>query len=57
MDLMTSSLLAKRRGACKGPHGPDAIWQRDANFQFSKLSKTEHEKKFCKICRPTSLNC
>ena len=25
---------------CKGPHRPDAIRQRDANFQFSKTNKT-----------------
>ena len=24
----------------KGPHRPDAIRQRDANFQFSKTNKT-----------------
>jgi hypothetical protein len=25
---------------CKGPHRPDAIRQRDANFQFSKTNET-----------------
>ena len=25
---------------CKGPHRPDAIRQRDANFQFSRTNKT-----------------
>ena len=39
-----------------GPHRPDAIWHRDENFQFSKVNKTEPEKKFCKNCKPTS-NC
>jgi hypothetical protein len=24
---------------CKGPHRPDAVRQRDANFQFSKTNK------------------
>ena len=31
---------------CKGPHRPDAIWQRDANFQFSKTNKPSTDKNF-----------
>ena len=28
---------------CQGPNWPDAIRQRDANFQFSKVNKTGRE--------------
>jgi hypothetical protein len=38
----------------KGPHRPDAIRQRDANFQFSKTNKTVNGYKFYKICTPNS---
>ena len=31
---------------CKGPHRPDAIRQRDANFQFSKQIKPSTDKNF-----------
>ena len=35
---------------CKDPHRPDAIRQRDANFQFSKTNnmKTENSRRFAK---------
>jgi hypothetical protein len=32
--------------AIKGPHRPDAIWQRDANFQFQKQIKPSPDKNF-----------
>jgi hypothetical protein len=38
-----SSRVVKSRPVCldlKGPHRPNAIRQRDANFQFSKTNKT-----------------
>ena len=31
---------------CKGPHRPDAIRQRDENFQFSKTNKPSTDKNF-----------
>ena len=31
---------------CKGPHRPDAIRQRDANFQVSKTNKPSTDKYF-----------
>ena len=30
----------------KGPHRPDAIWQRDANFQFKKQIQPSTDKNF-----------
>ena len=41
----------------KGRHRPNAITQREGIFLFSKVKKTVNGKKFCKICRPNSLNC
>ena len=52
--------IASRRVALpnKSPHRPDAIWQRDANFQFSKANKTKHAIHIASYtCIPTSLNC
>jgi hypothetical protein len=40
----------KDKKAKKDPHRPDAIRQRDANFQFSKTNnmKTENSRRFAK---------
>ena len=43
LKIENSRRVAESRPVCmdlKGPHRPDAIRQRDANFQFSKTNKT-----------------
>ena len=39
---------------CKVPHRPDAIRQRDANFQFSKTNKTYNGYRMLLFC-PTTM--
>ena len=51
-----SCFIASKAGG-KGRHRPNAITQHDAIFLFSKVNNTVNRRKFCKICRPNTLNC
>ena len=41
---------------CKGPHRPDAIRQRDANFQVSKTNKTVMDTNFTRYADQIAKN-